>query len=343
MQDKQNTIERHQLNKRLNRSIVAAVSSVVLLGALAIQPAQAAGYVAPVNGSYVMRLVSPLPGSTNSVNLTADAKGDWDQFYGKGLNAFIMYADVKGDVSLTYKYTNAAGVAITNATVYLIVNKKYSCSKTTFSTTMGTNYPGSNRPSTSAIVRDWCGDQPQMGAGETAIIGRTDSFGKATFTMKNWNISGEQFPSALNKMNQYSKGIPCGDDTMCMQTTLAPSMSAHPSEAAERGEDKDLLFLHFVNPKLTSLVPSQKVKAGTSKKITFKLTNLAGAVVKGTTVTFESFGEGNDVTEWSEISDASGLVSTTLTAPKGTLGLQVIRAKVYGANKGTDAKVYWIK
>ena len=331
------------MNKRLNRSIVAAVSSVVLLGALAIQPAQAAGYVAPVNGSYVMRLVSPLPGSTNSVNLTADAKGDWDQFYGKGLNAFIMYADVKGDVSLTYKYTNAAGVAITNATVYLIVNKKYSCSKTTFSTTMGTNYPGSNRPSTSAIVRDWCGDQPQMGAGETAIIGRTDSFGKATFTMKNWNISGEQFPSALNKMNQYSKGIPCGDDTMCMQTTLAPSMSAHPSEAAERGEDKDLLFLHFVNPKLTSLVPSQKVKAGTSKKITFKLTNLAGAVVKGTTVTFESFGEGNDVDEWSEISDKDGLVSTTVTAAKGTLGLQVIRAKVYGANKGTDAKIYWIK
>lgn len=331
------------MNKRLNRSIVAAVSSVVLLGALAIQPAQAAGYVAPVNGSYVMRLVSPLPGSTNSVNLTADAKGDWDQFYGKGLNAFIMYADVKGDVSLTYKYTNAAGVAITNATVYLIVNKKYSCSKTTFSTTMGTNYPGSNRSSSSAIVRDWCGDQPQMGAGETAIIGRTDSFGKATFTMKNWNISGEQFPSALNKMNQYSKGIPCGDDTMCMQTTLAPSMSAHPSEAAERGEDKDLLFLHFVNPKLTSLVPSQKVKAGTSKKITFKLTNLAGAVVKGTTVTFESFGEGNDVDEWSEISDKDGLVSTTVTAAKGTLGLQVIRAKVYGANKGTDAKIYWIK
>lgn len=331
------------MNKRLSRSIVAAVSSVVLLGALAIQPAQAAGYVAPVNGSYVMRLVSPLPGPTNSVNLTADAKGDWDQFYGKGLNAFIMYADVKGDVSLTYKYTNAAGVAITNATVYLIVNKKYSCSKTTFSTTMGTNYPGSNRPNTSSIVRDWCGDQPQMGAGETAIIGRTDSFGKATYTMKNWNLTGEQFPSAINKMNQYSKGIPCGDDTMCLQTTLAPSMSAHPSEAAERGEDKDLLFLHFVNPKLTALTPTQKVKAGTSKKLTFKLTNLAGAVVKGITVTFESFGEGDDVTEWSEISDSDGLVSTTVSAPKGTLGLQVIRAKVYGANKGTDAKVYWIK
>ena len=161
--------------------------------------------------------------------------------------------------------------------------------------------------------------------------------------MKNWNISGEQFPSAINKMNQYSKGIPCGDDTMCLQTTLAPSMSAHPSEAAERGEDKDLLFLHFVNPKLTALNPTQKVKSGTAKKLSFKLTNLAGTVIKGTTVTFESYGEGDDVTEWSEVSDKDGLVSTTLKAPKGTLGLQVIRAKVYGANKGTDAKIYWTK
>lgn len=330
------------MNKKIRRLIVGGTTALAVLGSLAIQPAYAA-YVAPVNGSYVMRLVSPLPGGTNSINLTADAKGDWDQFYGKGLNAIAMYADVKGDVSLTYKYTNAAGAPITNATVYLVVNKRASCSKTTFSTTMGTNYPGSNRPNTSAIVRDWCGDQPQMGAGETAIIGRTDSFGKATFTMKNWNISGEQFPAAINKLNQYSKGIDCGDDTMCLQTTIAPSMQAHPSDSAERGEDKDLLFLHFVNPKLTALVPSQKVKAGTSKVISFKLTNLSGALVKGTTVTFESFGEGNDVEEWSEISDASGKVTTTVKAPKGTLGLQVIRAKVYGANKGTDAKIYWIK
>jgi len=331
------------MNKKIYRLIAGGLSTLAVIGTLAIQPAQAAGYVAPVSGSYVMRLVSPLPGSTNSVNLTADAKGDWDQFYGKGLNAFAMYADIKGDVSLTFKYTNAAGVAISNATVYLIVNKKYSCSKTTFSTTMSTNYPGSNRPNTSSIVRDWCGDQPQMGAGETALIGRTDSFGKATYTMKNWNIAGEQYPAAINKLNQYSKGIACGDDTMCLQTTLAPSMSAHPTESAERGEDKDLVFLHFVNPKLTALVPTQKVKAGTSKVISFKLTNLAGVAVKGTTVTFEAYGEGDDVPEWSDISDANGVVTTTVKAAKGTLGLQVIRAKVYGANKGTDAKIYWIK
>lgn len=330
------------MNKKIRRLIVGGITSLAVLGSLAIQPAYAA-YVAPVKGNYIMRLVSPLPGATNTVNLTADAKGDWDQFYGKGLNAIAMYADVKGDVSLTYKYTNAAGAAITNTTVYLVVNKRASCSKTTFSTTMGTNYPGSNRPNSSAIVRDWCGDQPAMGAGETAIIGRTDTFGKATFTMKNWNISGEHFPSAINKLNQFSKGISCGDDTMCLQTTIAPSMQPHPSDTAERLEDKDLLFLHFVNPKLTALVPTQKVKAGTSKVITFKLTNLAGALVKGATVTFESFGEGDELEEWSEISDANGKVTTTVKTPKGIVGLQVIRAKVYGANKGTDAKIYWIK
>jgi hypothetical protein len=117
------------MNKKIRRLIVGGTTALAVLGSLAIQPAYAA-YVAPVNGSYVMRLVSPLPGGTNSVNLTADAKGNWDQFYGKGLNAIAMYADVKGDVSLTYKYTNAAGTAITNTTVYLVVNKRASCSKT---------------------------------------------------------------------------------------------------------------------------------------------------------------------------------------------------------------------
>ena len=308
-----------------------------------IQPALAA-YVPPVSGSYVMRLVSPLPGSTNSVNLTSDAKGSWDSAYGKGLNAFIMYGDVKGDTSLTYKYTNAAGVPITNATVYMIVNKKFSCSKTTFSSQLSSNYSGgNNRSSPNAIPRDWCGDQPQLGAGETALISRTDSFGKATFTMKNYNFSGEMYPSALNKMNQYSKGISCGDDTMCLQTTIAPSMSAHPTEAQERGEDKDLLFLHFVNPKLVALTPKATVKSGVTKKITFKLTNLSGTPVAGTTVTFETFGEGNEIEDWSYLSDSKGQVTVSVTAPKGTVGLQVVRAKIYGASKGSDTKIYWTK
>jgi len=324
------------------RTLVGAATAVALLGTLAIQPAYAA-YTAPVAGTNVMRLTAPLLGDTNSVNLTADAKGNWDQYYGKGLNARIMYADVKGDVSLTFKYTNAAGTPYTNRVVYMIVNKKFSCSKTTFSTTQGTNYPGSNRPNSNSIVRDWCGDQPQMGAGETAIIATTDAFGKATFTMKNFNLSGEMFPTALNKLNKYSKGIPCGDDTMCLQTTIAPSLYPHPTEAQERGEDKDLIFLAFVNPKLTAVKPSQKVKAGTSKTLTYKLTNLSGAAVAGTTVTFESFGEGKELETWSEVSNAKGEVSIKASSAKGTLGLQVVRAKIYGAPLGTDSKIYWTK
>ena len=322
---------------------ISIVAGLLVAGSLA-GSADAAGYNPPVNGSYVMRLITPAATPLNSVSMNGDAKGSWDQYYGKGLNAFVMYQDVRSEFSLTYKYTNSAGVAVGNATVYLIVNKKFSCSKTTFSTPANTNYPGGNRNGdTHAIVRDWCGDQPQMGAGETAVIGTTNSSGVATFTLKNYNFTGEMFPSALNKMNQYSKGISCADDTMCMQTTIAPSMIAHPTEAQERGEDKDLLFLHFVNPKVTATVASQKVKAGTTKKISFKLTNLGKMPVAGTTVTFETFGEGDDLETWSEVSDASGIVTVEVTAPKGTLGLEVVRAKVYGAMKGTDAKIYWTK
>lgn len=330
------------MNIKLKRTLVGAATAAALLGTLAIQPAYAA-YTAPVAGTNVMRMTSPLPGDTNSVNLTPDAKGNWDQYYGKGLNARVMYVDVKSDISLTFKYTNAAGTPLTNRTVYLIVNKKFSCSKTTFSTTNSTNYPGGNRPNANSIVRDWCGDQPQLGAGETALIATTDAFGKAIFNLKNYNISGEMFPTAINKLNKYSKGITCGDDSMCLQTTIAPSLYAHPTEAQERGEDKDLIFLAFVNPKLTAVTPKQNVKAGTTKTLTFKLTNLNKAVVAGTTVTFESFGEGNELEEWSEISNAQGLVTIKVSAPKGTLGLQVVRAKIYGAPLGTDAKVYWTK
>jgi hypothetical protein len=161
--------------------------------------------------------------------------------------------------------------------------------------------------------------------------------------MTNYNLTGEMFPTALNKMNKYSKGIPCGDDTMCLQSTIAPSLYAHPTEAQERGEDKDLIFLAFVNPKVSATVKTQKVKAGTTKTLTYKLTNLSGLPVAGTTVTFESFGEGNDLEEWSEVSNAKGEVTIKVTAPKGTLGLQVVRAKIYSAPMGTDSKVYWIK
>ena len=329
---------------QLRRSLLGAGAASLFLMVSSIPPALAAGYTAPVAGDYVMRLISPVANSSNSVNLTSDAKGSWDQFYGKGLKAISMYADVGGDVTLTYRYTTSAGNPVTYATVYLIVNKKYSCSKTTFSTPSTTNYPGGNRNGdTHAIVRDWCGDQPQMGGGETAIIGTTDAFGKATYSLKNYNISGEVFPSALNKVNLYSKGVACADDSMCLQTTIAPSMVPHPTEAQERGEDKDLLFLHFVNPKLTALNPKQTVRSGGTVKLSYKLTNLKGKVVKGQSVTFESWGEGNDLKVWSELSNSKGIVTISVSADRGTSGLQVVRAHIYGSPKGTDSKIYWTK
>lgn len=330
--------------KKTIRSLAAAAACALAFTATSSEIASAATYNPPVPGGYVMRLVAPLPTAAKAVNMTSDAKGTWDQFYGKGLKAYSMYADVGGDVSLTFKYTTSAGNPVTNATVYLIVNKKFSCSKTTFSTPLSTNYPGGNRNGdTHAIVRDWCGDQPQMGAGETAIIGTTDAFGKATYSLKNYNISGEMFPQAINKENTYSLGVKCADDNLCVQTTIAPSMTAHPTEAQERGEDKDLLFLHFVNPKLTAVTPSQTVKSGKSVKVTFKLTNLAKKAVKGTCVTFESWGEGNAPKTYSAISDAKGQVTVTVSADRGTSGLQVIRGYVFGAPLGTDAKIRWSK
>ena len=331
------------MNKIVRRSLLSALTATAVIATVAAAPALAATYQAPVAGSVIMRLVSPLPGATNSVNMTKDAKGDWDQYYGKGLRALAMYQDVRSEFSLTYKYTSSAGAPLANRTVYLVVNKRSSCSKTTFYTPQNTDYPGGNRSSRNDIVRDWCGDQPQMGAGETAIIATTDAFGKATFTMKNYSITGEPFPAAINKLNAYAAGVACGDDSACMQTTIAPSMVAHPSDVYERGEDKDLLFLHFVNPKVTAVTKSINAKSGSTKKITFKLTNMKNKPVKGTSVTFESWGEGNDLANWSGVSNAKGEVTISVSAAKGTSGLQVVRAYVFGSPKGTDAKVYWSK
>lgn len=330
------------MNKLVRRSLLSAMTAAAVISSVAVAPAWAA-YQAPVAGSVVMRLVSPLPGKTNSVDMTKDAKGSWDQFYGKGLKALAMYADVRSEFSLTYKYSTPQGAPLANRTVYLVVNKRSSCSKTTFYTPQGTDYPGGNRASRNDIVRDWCGDQPQMGAGETAIIATTDAFGKATFTMKNYSITGEPYPTAFNKLNQYAAGVACGDDTACMQTTIAPSMVAHPSDVYERGEDKDLLFLHFVNPKVTPVSKSISAKSGTTKKLVFKLTNMKNKPVKGTTLTFESWGEGNDLTIWSGVSNAKGEVTISVSAAKGTSGLQVVRAYVFGSPKGVDSKVYWSK
>ena len=308
---------------------------------LQAQPISAATYVAPVDGDYIMRLVSPKPTKKNSVNMTKEAKGDWDQYYGKGLRVLHMYADVRGEVNLTFQYKNKNGTPITNRTVYLVVNKRSSCSETTFYTPQNTDYPGGNRPDRNTIVRDWCGDQPQMGAGETAIIATTDAFGNATFSMTNYNIMGEVFPKALNKLNFYSEGIPCADDNMCLASTIAPSTVAHPSEAQDRREDKDLLILHFVNPKVKAQTPTVNANAGSTQKISFKLTNLKGKPVAGKTVTFDSWGEGNDLPIWSAVSNKKGIVTVNVSAETGTKGLQVVRAYIYGNPKGTNTKIYW--
>ncbi len=325
------------------RATLVASLATALITSLFAPSTQAATYNPPVDGDYVMRLISPAPTGKNSVNMTWEAKGSWDQYYGKGLRVLHMYANVRGDVSLTYKYTNKAGQPYANRTVYLIVNKRSSCSETTFYTPQATDYPGSNRANGNTIVRDWCGDQPQMGAGETAIIATTDAFGNATFNMTNYNVFGETYPRALNQLNYYADGIACADDPMCVASTIAPSTVAHPSEAQDRREDKDLLILHFVNPKIKALKPKVTAQSGKAVKITYKLTDLSGKPVAGKTVTFDSWGEGDELTTYSRKSAANGTVSLTVKAARGTEGLQVVRAFIFGGPKGSDAKVYWTK
>ena len=325
---------------KITRGIVALAVS---LAAIAMQPTatSAALYNPPVPGTYVMRLVSPAPTGLNSVNMTAEARGSWDQYYGEGLRVLHMYADVRGEVNLTYKYTNKDGSPFQNRLVYLVVNKRSSCSETTFYTPQATDYPGHNRADSNTIVRDWCGDQPQMGAGETAVLATTDSFGNATFSLTNYNFAGEAFPVAQNRLGFYSDGIPCADDVMCLASTIAPSTVAHPNEAQDRREDKDLLILHFVNPKVSPVKPVINASAGRSTTVSFKLTNLKGKPVAGKTVTFDTWGEGNDLDTWSRVSNAQGIVSIKVSAPRGTKGLQVVKAFVYGNPKGYKSKIYW--
>ena len=85
----------------------AILAILVSLSSIAVQPiaTTAAVYNPPVPGNNIMRLVGPEPTNKNHVNMTAEAKGAWDQYYGSGLRVLHMYADVRGEVSLTFKYT----------------------------------------------------------------------------------------------------------------------------------------------------------------------------------------------------------------------------------------------
>ena len=96
-----------------------------------------------------------------------------------------------------------------------------------------------------------------------------------------------------------------------------------------------------MNPKITPLKSRIEATAGKAATVSFKLTNLKGKPVAGKTVTFDTWGEGNDLDTYSRLSNAQGIVTIKVTAPKGTKGLQVIKAYNYGNPKGYKAKIYW--
>ena len=140
-----------------------------------------------------IRLTSPSFNDTNSVNEDANFYGHVD---GDGNHARIAYFNKGATINLTYHVDRGAvgvtGTALSGVKVYLIVNKAYSCSNATFST------------STYAIAADFCGEDAggtAPGRGQSVLTGTTNSSGDVTFTLTNTNTTGEVRPPALNVEN----------------------------------------------------------------------------------------------------------------------------------------------
>ena len=138
-----------------------------------------------------IRLTSPSFNDTNSVNEDANM-----YLPNPGDHARIAYFNKGATINLTYHVDRGAvgvtGTALSGVKVYLIVNKAYSCSNATFST------------STFAIAADFCGDDAggtAPGRGQSVLTGTTNSSGDVTFTLTNTNTTGEVRPPALNVEN----------------------------------------------------------------------------------------------------------------------------------------------
>ena len=149
-----------------------------------------------------------------------------------GDRARLAYFNKGSVVTVTYKVDRGAvgttGVAVTGAKVYLIVNKAYSCSNATFST------------STFNITPDYCTESWQTaGGGQSVLTGTTNASGEVTFTMTNTNTTGEVRPPALNVENPnalYNSGNEVKSNFYPTVGGLAGS------------ESIDNLWPHFIKP-----------------------------------------------------------------------------------------------
>lgn len=177
-----------------------------------------------------IRLVSANSVALNDFN-SVDETGNMYQ-PNAGDRARLAYFEKGKQISVTYKVDRGTattpGVAVTGAKVYLIVNKAYSCSNATFST------------STFNITPDYCGDSwASPGGGQSVLTGTTDASGLVTFTMTNTNANGEVRPPAMNVENPnatYNSGNEVKSNFYPTVGGLAGS------------ESIDNLWPHFIQP-----------------------------------------------------------------------------------------------
>ena len=338
--------------KHFGRSVTAAAllaSGLAFAGPIA-QPSTASGFPS-------LRLVDPAPTQLNSFDLTFDARNNkWIQYYTPGLRALFMYRNVGTTFSFTFEAKSAAGALLTNTAVYLIVNKNWSCSDGKYVTDVDADYAGDNRPSAKHIVGDWCGDQQKFFGGETSIPGTTDANGRVTFTLTNINTmsDAEVAPVAKNVINTYSPGnLRYTEDSLSLGSTIAPSFVKHPLLADDNAEDKDLLFLHLVNPALKAEKSTRTVtvSSGTSQ-VRFRAVDLDGNPQAGVPVSIVQM-SGPDEASIAPITgtinagivstttDANGWAAVTANLAVGGEGDQELVAKIDDTRVSTKSVLTW--
>ena len=335
------------------RSAVAAATlalSVAVTGPIA-QPSTASGFSS-------LRLVDPAPTQLNSFDLTFDARaeGGWIKYYTPGLRALFMYRNVGSTFSLTFEAKDAAGALLANTPVYLIVNKNWSCSDGKYVTDVDTDYAGDNRPSAKHIVGDWCGDQQKFFGGETSVPGTTDANGRVTFTLTNLNTreEAEVAPVAKNVINTYTPGnLRYLEDPLSLGSTIAASFVKHPVLADDNAEDKDLLFIHFVNPALKAEKATRTVVSANGSIIArFRALNLEGVPQAGVPVnivqmsgpdeaSIEPITGDSNAGIISTTTDAQGWASVTAKITPGVEGDQELVAMIDGTRGSTKMILSW--
>jgi len=349
---------------RLGRRSQAGIAALALVaGTVALAPAQAAP---AVQGTNVLRLVSPVLNNTNSLDLSFDAPmNGWDIYYGKGLKFYFFYQNVGSSMSMTWQATNAAGAPLAGRTVYLIVNKYGSCSDTKFTTTNPMQYGNPTDGAQIAlsnqgvISRDWCGDDagghPQWGSGESSLSGTTNAQGLVTFNLTNTNntFEAEPAPASLTTKNPYAprtnvNPYPCADTLSgvgCLATTITASLVQHPQTSDDRTEDKDLLNIHYVNNAVTNDVTTATVALTTpSKSLGFTVTNLAGVPQSGVKLNFSNITGIGTLSAESATTDGTGYATVSVSpdcADAACAGQSKVKATVDGTTSSAQSTVIW--